>query len=1791
MTSTFGRGDSSLLSQNASLHHTDDENYLTRMDQLETHIRDVLSCTARITEKLAEVDQIPLQIDVDDMYSSSIPNTPGYAVQRKGLATEYLVQLNIELNEASLHRAQTAQLELLRERAASRYQPLSSLIIDSDNDTDEVNSYAYETLTSSFRLRSREKTVPVAPVVVVETPPAGQHTHTLTLTTALITIEDGTLNIPVEEPIVVEEPEALKIDRERKLLIEQNSDIANELLSKCAILKARIDRQQIQNESYQKEINDFQSSLEPKLLAARQKVRKSKISRSEVEMKLKLLELVAKVQNLTIPELVKKPEEEQKVEEDKFLGEAAARYNIRPKSYSSHHRASNAVHTLDNLPEESKKFLMNMPDLYPVVENPVRSKGTTSKELADVLNLAAEAILQLNGHEILQQMSQQSVAAMSQYRGLDSGAVAKAQIKALLGIFHGQETDNNNNNNSSNNSNSNSGNHSNHQQPLIIFPELKSISLQLSPSLLQIVAHKLAVLRQSLERQDVVRAVASTANLGKIKTIDSVTKLLQSAAGAISEYRRREAERIKAEDEARSLKQQASTKAIKPLLLGRTSQINRQQASKIREFQKGFEAVRPFVPIDVHATIDEDAFNDAMEVVSDVDCNLMGLLKGITLCPNLTIPVKKEIEAAPATSAGKSKSRASKVNINVKEKQQVEMPIDPKVAPPTIPQVFPSRLHLTLTIQPVQSALCAGAYSSYVKPYVKSSRPPVMTPAPEDNKSRSQPRASMTTTAKNKRTSMVSKKNKVPPSISSQEGNLLFDLRESCDVLTHVRINLAQSHCISHLYEKELKQKIDHVAREVRIPTSSIVEANATIKLVKDLAVDVIQHLITTTPQVIFVKDRGSLFASVLRSIMALCSVVFHCTDPQLQSTAAVPQGVTKATLEARMLQIIALTTGYYEGSATPEDEGTDDDLDGEDKAVVPETRDEPVDPQVTSNTMNFQLKSMASTTGGKSLPFWLRISELSGRSLEDDNKDPKATYLPIYREPAPWIEELGQCLQQLCQTDSQCMNKYKYIAVEVHRLILGMPLSSKDGRNVSTPGKSSQSQDHAVDDNSIFPLIPDAHRDDPVFTPRHHHAVLALELFLYAVTNVHDFSHEMLNKKLEQGIDQCEMFITSSIVQRRTNKTSHKDHQYYSELVIPTHDVRQILATCLPEVVPGILALDIFRRVILEEFSRRHLLQRLVAGDDDLHDLQFLNPTLPTHMDVFVAKIKYDLMKLSDVKKSVTTEDPHDNEERDIGSIHSRWQNDMCQLVISQCSLLEHMLWGHVKKPAHRLGDNLPAQHKYDTWDSTEYLDGDMTVPVIPLPDDLKSRLWYHGKQLREVALARRNNISKILIDELEPSFRQFLSDIVVVRKRVWEVVTAFSMPWQARLAWLTEQHAFMLTELLELGKREAELDTQLAESEEKLREINGLVAEAKGKGNKKGSPPFVVTHELEQRLFGEDMVLLDQRINALKIELENASSLYNKRKREYVSMVSTEVIHEGTNQILEWRRKEYLMDAGLIPREEIVRVKYVPVIDDPYDQDSDFDESDLHGSFHPRDLTIDDSLSDDRSRLDLGSMGVPDGDDGEDDDEEDEFDENGIKINKRKKPNFKTVQTAVIIANQFLNASKEVYEKRKMSGDVLQKSSSFKLPKHPTPIIKPPIDVVSEEELSTWIDEVIDDSPEIEQLLPVAAPLTDELPAPEVPLPNVQPPVTADYQSKDPAISDAVMKRLLDKLDKVRVSMRTLDRKTLKPFRERSGTLNLEKEKLEDDTRPSAVSLQSSTLTIEIYRVLRVLFCDGVS
>jgi hypothetical protein len=178
-----------------------------------------------------------------------------------------------------------------------------------------------------------------------------------------------------------------------------------------------------------------------------------------------------------------------------------------------------------------------------------------------------------------------------------------------------------------------------------------------------------------------------------------------------------------------------------------------------------------------------------------------------------------------------------------------------------------------------------------------------------------------------------------------------------------------------------------------------------------------------------------------------------------------------------------------------------------------------------------------------------------------------------------------------------------------------------------------------------------------------------------------------------------------------------------------------------------------------------------IASNAKGVSDLQFLNVSLSGPAKSFLYRLRRERTIIKD-RAAITAPVVEDaplmstefNLQRDddnigdllthTGKIHNLWLDEMSDVLTAQCDWITNLLFPPLPHPSQS-----EIKHEVET-----------RMVCIPLPDDIKSRIWNYINVLRNTAAARRRD-SYDEVRALALEFEDCIDSIQRTRQRLFEV------------------------------------------------------------------------------------------------------------------------------------------------------------------------------------------------------------------------------------------------------------------------------------------------------------------------------------------------------------------------------------------------------------------------------------
>jgi hypothetical protein len=532
-------------------------------------------------------------------------------------------------------------------------------------------------------------------------------------------------------------------------------------------------------------------------------------------------------------------------------------------------------------------------------------------------------------------------------------------------------------------------------------------------------------------------------------------------------------------------------------------------------------------------------------------------------------------------------------------------------------------------IHSISSTLCTACYVKFHQDFIKK--------GPSNMYSRNVgPRVSLL-----KKQSLAWEKagaNREKVSMIIGDDHFKFTVDEAIKVVIESLEKLREKDLIENAIAVKIRQLLVDVSSSLQLQKLSHESASIQYRLHK-ICVALVKAVFVHAPKTLLVQNTRSLFADAIACIFGLLGVVFNVT-------LSFWEPVVKPSL-----------SGIYGAWV---DQVTRDVVDSVMSNGIPNNRPQSMH---MKGSRRYSRKSssvtVASLTGRRRSS---RLSDISESELEEERSEDVDLSDPMLLV-ASTLSVLQKSFASAAQ-DAVIMPTLNLIVEELHVLFPDLQVSSKaenitsnkmetveehptvteDPTNLEVTGIASQSVEssgRAISaKNTSEPMgntvsssnrettekmagnkkgeeVIHNHPTDKTYGLMHRNALGILNVFFVAVFHSTDMSGDEVMRMIEQvkreGAEIGNVKSSFSVAKPVVN-VEHLD-DFLAEL-------------CFPQILPGILVIELMKRVIEQDISRRLFLQKIVNRDKNVLELQFLNVNMPVTAEFHMHSLQRELEK-----------------------------------------------------------------------------------------------------------------------------------------------------------------------------------------------------------------------------------------------------------------------------------------------------------------------------------------------------------------------------------------------------------------------------------------------------------------------------------------------------------------------------------------------------------------------------------
>ena len=696
-----------------------------------------------------------------------------------------------------------------------------------------------------------------------------------------------------------------------------------------------------------------------------------------------------------------------------------------------------------------------------------------------------------------------------------------------------------------------------------------------------------------------------------------------------------------------------------------------------------------------------------------------------------------------------------------------------------------------------------------------------------------------------------------PSELIGLNNRFQFTIKEGLVVVKEALDSLLHNRCIDKIIVTDALEKMSDLERRVRI--FSIPEEEKEVRYqLHYLCVSLIHTILENAPTVLLVRNNRKHFVEVLSCMLALLGVVLNCSlvfwqpNKNKNKLSSKVGGIAPERAEFICAHLIELVITLGEIDTSGASSGKTSGLSGAStvskKFSVANT---------STSSKNFKSKKPADNpVGPAGFIALLRIqtAELLRKEHESSGS----------RGGAGGGTASGSTASGASSAHPPPSAAFGQALIKSRMLPNGR-LAPNASLVLTRPGEVINFHDlfemftKIVDEDEPIAATED---ESAIFTIKHRHAILSLQLFLFVSLNNREISMDEAVLKLHKGI------MDGTKAGRALSGSED------NTAVVPT-DVDVLLQQMNPSMVPAILALELMRRVLEAEFTRVEFLKRIVDEEHDVADLQFLNVSTSSKFDVELKKSRgvpgsaasgsgsgastadggsalTISAKMSgpagavpgDHQNPVTSAALAQSQEapeqhplqlsrfRTTKEVHTQWVEDLEVHVKHLCDEIVALIRPvSISVNAAGGGDNTALREPSFLGQRSTVVGGgggaansnnkgkdsnaivgkqQPKAPTIPLPDVLVYKILAHVNTLRTITGAHSiNGLARV--QATHPMFVQCMRELVAARSKIMAIVTAMTWPMKKKLDWLKLKYNTILEENALANKQVSEFNSTL--------------------------------------------------------------------------------------------------------------------------------------------------------------------------------------------------------------------------------------------------------------------------------------------------------------------------------------------------------------------------------------------
>lgn len=450
--------------------------------------------------------------------------------------------------------------------------------------------------------------------------------------------------------------------------------------------------------------------------------------------------------------------------------------------------------------------------------------------------------------------------------------------------------------------------------------------------------------------------------------------------------------------------------------------------------------------------------------------------------------------------------------------------------------------------------------------------------------------------------------------------NLQFNIQESISICYHSLSTLNTIGCIEQAVFREVSDELESMQRILELSNYLVDESLSLTYRLHQICMDLISHIFQFAPKQLLITNKRNKYATVLECMFGLLGIVLECTmsfwDPLLESERFRFDVNWIELLSKQVVETILSYGRTFQKSekrtrskdATEKIGSLDLELPDQESFDLEQINEDLNSEDILDPTVFVQklYECIGDNIFTQITNLHNEVNEALDLEIEERNEC-KGLFLSQFQilqilrkevvqlfpgELASSNEEKEKSFEDIIREGLEIGKTNKFVLTILRRKKISFPLK-----------KSSSPTSHPVQS----------------FEFAHYHALSMMQFLLFSMFQLEECSVPSFSETLQQLKQQQQSF--------QTIKSTYVD----AVPIIPIRSMidNLILKLKFPQILPAMVAIELFHCVIEEDIKRRQFLEKIAKGEDQaVADLQFLNVTIPLSNELEMMNASRDVSR-----------------------------------------------------------------------------------------------------------------------------------------------------------------------------------------------------------------------------------------------------------------------------------------------------------------------------------------------------------------------------------------------------------------------------------------------------------------------------------------------------------------------------------------------------------------------------------